>query len=53
VATLVLHWPIEIVYCLTFADELLKLFIGMPRFASRKWIHVLTQANEEVTLGNA
>jgi Na+-driven multidrug efflux pump len=53
VATLVFHWPIEIVYCLTYVDELLKLFIGLPRFASRKWIHVLTQAKEEEALGNA
>ncbi len=52
VGTLVFHWPIEIVFCLTYVDELVKLFIGIPRFASRKWIHVLTAAKEEVSLGN-
>lgn len=52
-ATLVFHWPIEIVFCLTYTDELVKLIIGIPRFASRKWIHVLTSAKEEEALGNA
>jgi len=42
-AALVFRWPIEFVYLCTLVDEVLKIFIAIPRFVSRKWIHVLTQ----------
>lgn len=41
-AALVFHWPIEYVYLCTLTDEVLKIFISVPRFTSRKWMHVLT-----------
>jgi len=41
--SLVFRWPIELVYLCTLVDEFLKIFIAIPRFVSRKWIHVLTE----------
>ncbi len=52
IATLVFHWPVEVVYLFTYVDEVIKIFIGLYRFKSRKWIHVLTGAKEESSLGN-
>ena len=40
----VLHWPVPLVYLLTFADELFKLGLVIGRFFSGKWIHHVTQA---------
>jgi len=40
----VLHWPVHLVYLLTFGDELFKLVLVIGRFASGKWIHHVTQA---------
>jgi Na+-driven multidrug efflux pump len=45
-AALVLRWPLEIVYLCTLSEELVKMLIGLPRFRSRKWMNVLTQAKE-------
>ncbi len=38
---LVLHLPIYYVYALVQVEEVVKLIIGIPRLASRKWINNL------------
>lgn len=43
---LVWSWPIYFVYLLTNIEEAFKLFIDIPRFFSKKWIHVLTHTNQ-------
>ena len=50
IAALLLHWPIEYVYVCTLADELCKLFIGLPHFKSKKWMHILTERKKESEL---
>ncbi|MBE5779230.1 MAG: MATE family efflux transporter [Clostridiales bacterium] len=45
-AALVFHWPLEIVFLCTLSEEIVKMLIGMPRFKSRKWMNVLTEAKE-------
>ena len=45
-AALVFRWPLEIVFLCTLSEELVKMLIGLPRFRSRKWMNVLTQAKE-------
>lgn len=45
-AALVFRWPLEIVFLCTLSEELVKMLIGLPRFKSRKWMNVLTQAKE-------
>lgn len=41
---LVVRWPIEYVYALTLIEECLKVFIGVMRVRSGKWIRNLTRA---------
>ena len=43
VVALVLRLPIEQVFLFTFVEEAIKAIIGMRRFRSRKWMHVLTE----------
>ena len=42
-AALAWHLPIQQVYLFTFVEEAIKAVIGMRRFRSRKWMHVLTE----------
>ena len=42
-AALAWHLPIEQVYLFTFVEEAIKATIGMMRFRSKKWMHVLTE----------
>ena len=42
-AALAWHLPIQQVYLFTFVEEAIKAIIGMRRFRSRKWMHVLTE----------
>lgn len=46
-AALVLHWPLEWVFLCTLSEEVVKMLIGLPRFRSRKWMNVLTQAKDD------
>lgn len=43
-AGLVWKFPIYFVYLFTNIEELVKLLISLPRFFSKKWIHVLSNA---------
>ena len=38
----VLHLPVHIVYSAFYADEIVKAFIGMYRFKTKKWIKDVT-----------
>ena len=42
-AALVWKLPIQQVYLFTFVEEAIKATIGMTRFRSKKWMHVLTE----------
>ena len=42
-AALVWRLPIQQVYLFTFVEEAIKATIGMVRFRSKKWMHVLTE----------
>lgn len=53
IVALLLHWPIQYVYLCTLLDELVKLFIGVPHFKSKKWMNVFTHPKEDDSLGNA
>jgi len=46
-ATFLLHWPVEIIYVCTLAEEGVKMFIGLPHFKSRVWIQNLTTIEGE------
>jgi putative MATE family efflux protein len=50
VATFVLHLPVEYVYLCTFAEEIVKIAIGVPHFIGRKWINNITEKKEEPVL---
>ena len=52
IGSMLLGWPIEYVYCCTFADEILKFFVGIPHFRSQKWMHILTSQKELNCLDN-
>ena len=41
---LVFHLPVPVVYGLVMLEELTKLFIVLPRYRTRKWIHNLVAA---------
>jgi len=43
VAALVWRWPLEWVFVCTMVEEMVKAVIGIPHFASRKWMHILTE----------
>ena len=43
VATFVWHFPVEYVYLSTFAEEIVKVAIGIPHFIGRKWLNNITQ----------
>ena len=45
-AALAWHLPIQQVYLFTFVEETIKAIIGMRRFRSKKWMHVLTEREE-------
>ena len=53
VATFVLHWPVEYVYLLTFAEEFVKIGFGVPHFIGRKWLNNLTDRKGSSALENA
>lgn len=38
-AALVLKLPVELVFTISFLEEIVKFFICLPRYKSRKWIH--------------
>ncbi|MBE0696045.1 MAG: MATE family efflux transporter [Anaerolineaceae bacterium] len=40
---LVLHWPVYLVYLLIVSEELIKYFIALWRFISRRWVNNLVQ----------
>ena len=42
ITALVLHWPVEMVYLCTMAEEVPKLILGLRRMLSKKWINNLT-----------
>jgi putative MATE family efflux protein len=39
----VFGFPVHLVYLMTLGDELTKATLGLARFASRRWIHNLTE----------
>lgn len=39
---LVLHWPIEWVFILMSTEELVKVFLMLPRYFSKKWMRNIT-----------
>jgi len=41
-AALVWHWPLWAVFLMTRVDEVMKLFIGTPRFLGKKWMRDMT-----------
>jgi putative MATE family efflux protein len=45
-----LHLPIYWVYALTYCEEVVKFFVGLNRYLSKKWINDLTQKVEAVSL---
>lgn len=53
VATFVLHLPVEYVYLCTFAEEIVKVIIGIPHFIGRKWLNTLTDRKGSSALENA
>ena len=52
-AALVFKWPLEVVYALTFLEELVKVVFGVPHFKKKKWMNVLTGAKEDKPLETA
>ncbi|MDD3212386.1 MAG: MATE family efflux transporter [Eubacteriales bacterium] len=50
VATFVLHLPVEYVYLCTFAEEIVKIIIGVPHFIGRKWLNNITEKKGEPVL---
>ena len=50
VATFVFHWPVEYVYLCTFADEFVKIAIGVPHYIGRKWLNNITEKKGESVL---
>ena len=52
VATFVFHLPVEYVYLCTFAEEIVKMVIGIPHFIGRKWLNNLTEKKGEPALEN-
>ena len=50
VATFVFHWPVEYVYLCTFADEIVKIAIGVPHYIGRKWLNNITEKKGESVL---
>jgi len=51
-ATFVFHWPVEYVYLCTFAEEIVKIIIGVPHFRGRKWLNNITEKKGEPLLEN-
>ena len=51
-ATFVFHLPVEYVYLCTFAEEIVKMLIGIPHFIGRKWLNNLTEKKGELALEN-
>jgi len=51
-AVFLLKLPIELVYVCTMAEEIVKFFVGVPHFKSRKWINNLTQTEGELAFEN-
>ena len=49
-ATFVLHLPVEYVYLCSFAEELVKMLIGIPHFIGRKWIQNITEKKGDPVL---
>lgn len=43
IAALVLRLPIEQVFLFTYVEEAVKACLGLSRFRSKKWMHVLTE----------
>jgi len=39
ISVLVWHWPVHMVIGAVYFEEILKVFVTMPRFFSKKWIH--------------
>jgi putative MATE family efflux protein len=52
VATFVFHLPVEFVYLCTFAEEIVKVVIGVPHFIGRKWLNNITGKKGEAVLEN-
>ena len=52
VATFVFHLPVEYVYLCTFAEEIVKVIIGVPHFIGRKWLNNITEKKGEPALEN-
>jgi putative MATE family efflux protein len=51
VATFVFHLPVEYVYLCTFAEEIVKIIIGVPHFIGRKWLKNITETKGEPAFG--
>jgi len=43
VAALVFKWPIEYVFLCSMMEEAVKAVVGLPRFKTKKWMHVLSR----------
>ena len=42
-AALVFKWPIEYVFLCSMIEEAIKSVVGLPRFKTKKWMHVLSR----------
>ncbi|MCE5344319.1 MAG: MATE family efflux transporter [Eubacteriales bacterium] len=51
-ATFVFHLPVEYVYLCTFAEDIVKIAIGVPHFIGRKWLNNMTEKKGEPILEN-
>jgi putative MATE family efflux protein len=51
-ATYVFHLPVEFVYLCTFAEEIVKIALGVPHFIGRKWLNNMTEKKGEPILEN-
>jgi len=49
-ATFVFHFPVEYVYLCSFAEEIVKMLIGIPHFIGRKWQRNLTEKKGDSVL---
>jgi putative MATE family efflux protein len=39
ISVLVWHWPVHMVVGAVYFEEIIKVFVTLPRFLSKKWIH--------------
>ena len=47
-AALVWHLPLEAVFMMTLLEEVVKVFVAIPYFRSKKWIKVLTEEEKQL-----